>query len=325
MALEQFSNDAKTTLTGTIGPLALTLTVTSATNFPAQGNFRIRVENEIMLVTAVGGTVFTVTRGVEGTTAASHTAGVAVTHVVTSGALSQFRSDNVGSGLLSSRPGASREGALYLPTDGYAMYRDSGASWFPYGPVLPLSTPPTAGSLTLRQTGTNAALTDSGEGLYLEATSRGVGEDAILADMVLPATPFTLTVGFLPLLVDADQSAAGVVAYEAGTAKYNAFLLYTDGTGLRAQTRHATGLTGAPTFTQDTTGYALSLGPLRWMQLADDGTNRTYRYSTDGTHFVTYYSELRTVGFTVGPDRVGVALNPRNQSAAMQVVSWKVT
>ena len=85
--METFANYADTTLNGTITSGATSLVVTSATLFPTKPYFRIAVDQEIMLVTAVSGTTFTIARGVEGTTAAAHNTGVAVSHILTSGAL----------------------------------------------------------------------------------------------------------------------------------------------------------------------------------------------------------------------------------------------
>jgi hypothetical protein len=100
MALEQFANNALTTLSGSITNVATTLVVTSATNFPATGNFRIGVDTgsnfEYMLVTNVAGTTFTVTRGQESTTNVAHNSGVVVTHILTAGGLVQTLNDNVG-------------------------------------------------------------------------------------------------------------------------------------------------------------------------------------------------------------------------------------
>ena len=87
MAVELFANQAATTLNGTITSGASSLVVTSATAFPTAysgaSQFRIIVESEIMLVTATSGTTFTITRAQEGTSAAGHNSGVAVTHIVT--------------------------------------------------------------------------------------------------------------------------------------------------------------------------------------------------------------------------------------------------
>lgn len=92
---ERLANNAQTTLNGAITNSATSLTVTSASAFPTSGNFRILIDSEILLVTAVSGTTFTVTRGVEGTTGASHSHLATITHVLTAGALDQFKVDNL--------------------------------------------------------------------------------------------------------------------------------------------------------------------------------------------------------------------------------------
>lgn len=84
---ENFANDYESALFAGISNSDTSLTVDSATGAPA-ANFRIRVENEFMLVTNVSGTTFTVTRGIEGSTAVSHSAGAVVTHVLTAAGLS---------------------------------------------------------------------------------------------------------------------------------------------------------------------------------------------------------------------------------------------
>jgi hypothetical protein len=61
--------------------------------YPGTGNFQIRIDNELTLVTAVSGTTWTVTRGIESTGAASHLNGVAVNHFMTAGGLAQIFSE----------------------------------------------------------------------------------------------------------------------------------------------------------------------------------------------------------------------------------------
>ena len=85
--MEQFTTAASTILNGSITSGSTSLTVLSATNFPTYAYFRIRVESEIMIVTAVSSTTFTITRGAEGTTAAAHNSGVQVVHIVTAQSL----------------------------------------------------------------------------------------------------------------------------------------------------------------------------------------------------------------------------------------------
>src|SRR5690349_23699271 len=87
MSLEQYENNYTTTLNGAINNSTTSITVTTGpTNL--SGQFRIKIDNEIILVGEASGTSFTnCVRGVEGTTAASHNDGASVKHVLTADAL----------------------------------------------------------------------------------------------------------------------------------------------------------------------------------------------------------------------------------------------
>lgn len=68
-----------TSLSGNITAGQTTIPVASASGFPASGNYTIQIGNEQMLVTGGQGTTsWTVQRGTNGTTAASHTSGAMV-------------------------------------------------------------------------------------------------------------------------------------------------------------------------------------------------------------------------------------------------------
>lgn len=84
---ENLANNATTTLAASCGYSDTTITVSSATGFPSP-NFRIVIDSEIMLVTSVSSTNFTVSRGAEGTTASGHTVGATVANVLTVAGLS---------------------------------------------------------------------------------------------------------------------------------------------------------------------------------------------------------------------------------------------
>ncbi len=126
---ELYTNDPGTTLNGAILSGDLALTVTSATGFPGSGTFRIRIEDEIMIVTAVAANVFTVTRGAEGTSAAAHADAVDVNHMLTAGALDAIRADICKTGLAASRPAGGKSGDLYISTDTKVLSIYDGASW----------------------------------------------------------------------------------------------------------------------------------------------------------------------------------------------------
>jgi len=104
MALFQISNNAKTTLFSGITDVATTLTVVSKTGFPTSGDFVITVWDansykdpgddssmEIMIVTAISGNTFTVTRAQESTTGKAHVSGNAVQMLFTAGILQETR------------------------------------------------------------------------------------------------------------------------------------------------------------------------------------------------------------------------------------------
>lgn len=79
---ENFANEYQTTLNGAIDSSQTSIVVTSDTGSPA-APFRMRVDSEYLLITGKSGTTFTVTRGVEGSTAASHSDGATITHILT--------------------------------------------------------------------------------------------------------------------------------------------------------------------------------------------------------------------------------------------------
>lgn len=91
---ERFANNAASTLNGAINGSTTTIVVTSATPFPNAGNFRLLLGSnpntaEIVLVTGVSGTTFTVVRGQEFTSAQSWPDLTPVTQILTAGALTQ--------------------------------------------------------------------------------------------------------------------------------------------------------------------------------------------------------------------------------------------
>lgn len=88
---ERFVNyTAETTLAATIDAVQTSLSILPVAGSPALPNFRIRIDDELILVTDVAGAVYTGERGIEGTTPAAHAQGSAVHYVLTAGALSDL-------------------------------------------------------------------------------------------------------------------------------------------------------------------------------------------------------------------------------------------
>src|SRR5512146_3245166 len=88
MAREQYTNGAATTLGSALNDSAGSLTTAGFAGFPTSGQYRIKIDNELLIVTGGLGTVnWTVTRGAESTTATAHVAGAAVRQQLTAGGL----------------------------------------------------------------------------------------------------------------------------------------------------------------------------------------------------------------------------------------------
>lgn len=144
MPRERFTNHFSTTLSGTITSGATSLSVASATGLPTAGNFRIRVESEIMTVTAISGTTLTVTRGAEGTTAAAHNSGVAVDHILTAASLQKAVEENLAIGTVEGRLSlatatpittsdqAAKTTIYYTPWNGNRIGLYDGSTWRMY-------------------------------------------------------------------------------------------------------------------------------------------------------------------------------------------------
>lgn len=75
------SKPQTTTCNGAISSTSSTsITVTSASGFPGSGNYSIQIDSEVLLVTGgQGTTTWTVTRGTNGSTAATHSNGAVIT------------------------------------------------------------------------------------------------------------------------------------------------------------------------------------------------------------------------------------------------------
>ena len=111
--MEQYFNDYGTTLSAGITNSQTTLNVTSTYGYPSTGNFRIRIDSELLLVTAISGSTWTVTRGIEATSAATHLTGATISSFLTAGALAQLFIEQGGAGSNFSWQGTWANGTTY--------------------------------------------------------------------------------------------------------------------------------------------------------------------------------------------------------------------
>ena len=95
---EQMANFGHTTLAEALDDSETGVDVTAGSVFPSSGDFRVRVDDEIMLVTARATNTLTVTRGAESTTPAAHDNGADIDARLTSGGLLTMIQENGGGG-----------------------------------------------------------------------------------------------------------------------------------------------------------------------------------------------------------------------------------
>jgi Tfp pilus assembly protein PilV len=105
---------ASTTVSGSLSASATTLAVASAAGFPATAEFRVKIDSEVLLVTAgTGTTSWTVTRGVDGTTPATHNVGASVTLVERAAVASCSGGGSPCTSLLPSKTSTGADGKSY--------------------------------------------------------------------------------------------------------------------------------------------------------------------------------------------------------------------
>lgn len=228
----------------------------------------------------------------------------------------------VGYGTTGSRPAASQSGNAFFPTDQQALNVDTGSVWKQFVPIFPITTPPLVSAFTwVNQSGATATDLTGGGILLSCAASGGTADSHRLLVETAPATPWTRTAAMFGLVADLAGSRIQMVARESGSGKFVAYGLNFDGS------THFPKF-AVTTYNSPTAGVAniaffdfLMVGPLLWLRLADDGTNRIYSWSPNGVTWFTIYSETRTTFITA--DQVGFGINQgRNLPTVLQLVHY---
>jgi hypothetical protein len=313
--MEQFTNNASSTLNGTITSGAGSLIVTSATGFPTSGNFRIIVDQEIMLVTAVSGPNFTISRAQESTLAAAHTNGVAVAHVITAGGLAQtIRDHGDAFGTAANRPTAAGLGYTYWCTDiPVAYFDDPGTTQWKQFATEYMPAPAAASSYTVAGPATaNLSLTQWADTIRVTSISNsGVGCVAVAANSNLGATQswgVTLVATLNPFQNATNGSEFGIALTNGTTSGTSTGRVFDFIHGITGNTTNigfeidsftvGTGRSGSGI--TSSLGYPLFIGGTGriHMRALADGANIHYQISTDGFHWMDVYSEATPSGFT---------------------------
>jgi len=329
MAVEKFANNAVTTLSAAITSVSATsCDVTDASAFPASGNFRIKIDGEILLVTGVSGSTVTITRGAEGTTAATHESGADVIHLLTKGGLEARVANRFISDLYANKPAAGVKGRLFLPTDGLFLEYDDGAAWHQYGPYKRFKAPPQTGWSWVNQGNATAAFV--GSALVLEDPDL----DATTPQLRLYVRP--LTVGATSLVaaftyngIGTDVPCMGICARDVGGSDDGNFTAF----GLRLQASPSNPFTilhfkhyTSPTAVEASPSFdGRQMMPVRvvWVKYEWAGNYKRWYWSGDGINWIKWSEDTLTSYNT--PTQFGVFIDPvnNNQRVSLSLVHWE--
>jgi hypothetical protein len=306
---EQFKNLASTTLSGAIDNATTSVGVASAMGFTG-GNFRILVDSEIMLVTGVSGTTFTVVRSQEGTAASAHSNGATVAHVLTAGALDAHdQNDLAGYDLYANKPAAGVPGRIFLPSDGLFIERDNGSTWEKFGPVWPMTPPQSANFPTWVNQG-SATCVDNKGAIFLEAGNSS-NEQLRARLQAYPTPPFTVDMAFLTNVFpySSPSITAGLCIRDSVSGKFQCYGvgntdLHIRGYNYSSYSAASGGVTGWPGSGDN---HQLEQN-LIWVRYYDDGASaRVISISADGVTWQQMVSNSRTDYLT--PNQIGFFAN----------------
>jgi hypothetical protein len=173
----------------------------------------------------------------------------------------------------------------------------------------------------------SATATDSSAGLYL----RNVENDNELHGLVksVPATPWTITVGMRFSQAPPTSSKypyCGMVISD-GTKYIVHGFLGNSGAGLTRSVYVFTESWNTATTLNGTVKAALDIGgssaPGLGLRITDDGTDRKYYWSFDGTNFELFHTETRTTFLTASQAGLVVRTNSSTtQIVALSCSAW---
>lgn len=312
MAFERYANLCSTTLTAGYTAGAGSITVAStASPWPSSPVFRVYVSDA---TTGVVKVILKVTAVTDGThwavTAEGSDANAASSDVVklslTAGGMDAIRADLHQTGALASAV-ANKAGNLYLPNDGLEIYRDTGSVMVPWGPIWPLTDPALQ---TWTQTGFGSCTSDTTHGgvdINNPTAEGSFNIHALLKNT--PSTPWHAEFGFVQVGNTGGNLMAGPCVSD-GT-KFAIYTSHFQAAAVQHVEFYASNATTYGGFTPINPGILFAWGPVIFVRLGDDGTNRTYDVSCDGFTWLQVGTEVRTANVTAS--KVGFYVNGGKQ------------
>ena len=300
--------------------------------FRPRATFASRSTVKSFLVTAVAANTFTITRGQEGTTAATHASGAAVIHLLTKGGLEARVASRFISDLYANKPAAGVKGRLFLPTDGLFLEYDDGAAWHKYGPYKRLKAPPQTGWTWVNQG--NATATFTGSALVLEDPDSDSNATQLrLYIRPLAAGTTKITAAFLwnGVASGSNYPIMGICGYTVGgaddgniktfgmklsgaTSTYPSCLAYT----------YPSYSSGSSEQSYATAGRTLWPNRICWIKWEVIGRYEVFSWSHDGVNWIVMDS-TKAIGTYDYPTQWGVFIDPTNNvmPVSLSLVHWE--
>lgn len=218
------------------------------------------------------------------------------------------------------RSAAATAARLFLPTDSYYIERDDGAAWDSYGPIFPVTPPPSTGWTWDNQNGSAISSTRGVEEFTIAARA---SNNISVRHRAQPATPFTITAGFIWRGLDqANIHLAGIGFRESATAKLHLVGLAQPGTVW--ETRWTTSASFSASSTSITPSPTALMSPV-WLQISHDGTNLIFRWGTDPYDFHTIASVAKAAFFTTDSDQICFWGQHVTSAGRFVLFHWAVT
>jgi len=331
---ENFENDTAALLAADVFPVDTTIEVKNEKNVPTP-DFRIVAGAEIMLVTGVVGSTWTVTRALEGTTADFHATDDEVRSPLTLEGLFNFLECFIDFGAIGDLPSPGIKGRLYLQDDpGWYIFHDNFTEWTARGGLNKVTEPDETGFSWVNQGSASTDTTDGGVQLITPAPG-AAGENVRIRVESAPATPYTLRVAFIPTFSPEDQTSAGLIFRRSTGGDAGKFIYYRimyDTASSIAKNdivisidKFSDPMTFDSNYSQ-ISGNSIR-GSMIWFQMEDDGVDLKFSISSDGKNYTEIESRSRTDFMTGGPEQIGYAVNSNTTAgeAVMTVLSYETT
>ena len=204
-------------------------------------------------------------------------------------------------------PGASNVGDLFFPSDGYSVYRDTGAAWIPWGPMYPFTAPISGDFAWVNQGG--AAVDTTQGGVALTAPPSGPMSIRVRTKAA-PATPYTITTLIIPTYERQNYAFYHLGLRDSATGRLHHMRVGFNGADNVVAIITSSG-TGADVAQQLATA-AWSPSGETWMRVTDDGSDFFWYLSWDGVHWWQIYTIART-NYCANPDQIWWGADSRNK------------